>query len=329
MTSGSDNCHSALALKEQLPAPQTVRAGRGVRRYSFRFPPARVPERQRSASVLPAETVPDARRDATGSRLRRRYAAEPDARQAYNAVDIVNRLDIEPLAIYWRSYGVHMRYTCERGSRAPDRAVARPGREGQGAAAVRRSRSGTVYRRGRGCRTRDSRNIFFRLVTRNRHASSRAAVQDRERCTHPTARRRRRDPRDERRGSNHTALAVIEYRIPRTLGEFAAFSAAFEPSCRWVYSARPRALVPSPAHTHLRSTRKRQHHGSHHSAPICGPLPCSHLLQRSHQECDGVIGLLLSERVDRRIQLRGEAVLGEVLKHPRGAPCWSRGCGSR
>jgi|LauGreSuBDMM15SN_2_FD.fasta_scaffold562616_1 hypothetical protein len=31
----------------------------------------------------------------TGSRLRRRYAAEPDARQAYNAVDIVNRLDIE------------------------------------------------------------------------------------------------------------------------------------------------------------------------------------------------------------------------------------------
>ena len=66
----------------------------------------------------------------TGSRLRRRYAAEPDARQAYNAVDIVNRLDIEPLAIYWRSYGVHMRYTCERGSRAPDRAVA-PGRGGK------------------------------------------------------------------------------------------------------------------------------------------------------------------------------------------------------
>lgn len=78
----------------------------------------------------------------TGSRLRRRYAAEPDARQAYNAVDIVNRLDIEPLAIYWRSYGVHMRYTCERGSFAcPGFAVARPGREG---ARRGRSRSGTV-----------------------------------------------------------------------------------------------------------------------------------------------------------------------------------------
>lgn len=145
----------------------------------------------------------------------------------------------------------------------------------------------------------------------------------------PTPRQTRRDPRDERRGSNRTALAVIDYRfrIPRsTLGEFAVFSAAFEPSCRWVtrhdhapWPHHPPTLIYAP---HGRG----KHHGS---LPICGPLPCSHLLQRSHQECDGVIGLLFSERVDCRIQLRGEAVLGEVLKHPRGAPFWSRGRGSR
>lgn len=181
-------------------------------------------------------------------------------------------------------------------------------------------------------RTRDSAKYVSLTSNVNRHASSRAAVQDRERCTHPmpdaTGPPRRASRLQPYSSSRHR---ISLYRIPRsTLGEFAVFSAAFEPSCRWVtrhdhapWPHHPPTLIYAP---HGRG----KHHGSHHgNLPICGPLPCSHLLQRSHQECDGVIGLLFSERVDCRIQLRGEAVLGEVLKHPRGAPCWSRGCGSR
>lgn len=153
-----------------------------------------------------------------------------------------------------------------------------------------------------------------------------------KRCTHPTP--------DVNDGTPATSVAAptvqLSSRHRRSLTGYRAHWVNFLPSVlpsnlraagytrhdHAPWSHHPPTLIYAPHGS-------GKHHGSHHSAPICGPLPCSHLLQRSHQECDGVIGLLLSERVDRRIQLRGEAVLGEVLKHPRGAPCWSRGCGSR
>ena len=308
MTSGSANCHSALALKEH-PGPQTVRAGRGVRRYSFRFPTARVPERQRSACPSRSPGRPAGRQEVAS-------AADTPPSPIADKPTMPSISLIVSISSHRRSYGVQMRTggSCRSG---PD--VVRRTR-------VPRAREPVVSRTRCAYTIDVAENYFLKQVVMPLHA--RAAVQDRDRCTPPTP---------DATGPVTSVAAPTEQPSYNTRA-FTGYRA------HWVN------LLPSVLPSNLRAagyTRhdhapwshhpptlyaphgSGKHHGSHHSSlPICGPLPCSHLLQRSHQECDGVIGLLLSERVDRRIQLRGEAVLGEVLEHPRGAPCWSRGRGS-
>ena len=215
-----------------------MRAGRGVRRYSFRFPTARVPERQRSACPSRSPGRPAGRQEVAS-------AADTPPSPIADKPTMPSISLIVSISSHRRSYGVQMRTggSCWSG---PDVRRTR----------VPRAREPVVSRTRCAYTIDVAENYFLKQVVMPLHA--RAAVQDRDRCTPPHARRD--GTRDERRGSNRTAVIQYPrfYRIPRTLGEFAAFSAAFEPSCRWVHSARPRALVPSPAHTHLRSTRKRQ-----------------------------------------------------------------------
>ena len=256
---------------------------------------------------------------------------KPTTRSTSSIVSI-SRATSDLLAIVRGTHAIHMRTRIA----CPGFAVAaRPGRDGGRTRSGRgRSRSGTVYRaRTSGARTaRDSRIYFFNysnVIVIPLHVP-RCKIA--KRCTHPTP--------DVNDGTPATSVAAptvqLSSRHRRSLTGYRAHWVNFLPSVlpsnlraagytrhdHAPWSHHPPTLIYAPHGS-------GKHHGSHHSAPICGPLPCSHLLQRSHQECDGVIGLLFSERVDCRIQLRGEAVLGEVLKHPRGAPCWSRGCGSR
>ena len=101
MTSGSANCHSALALKEH-PGPQTVRAGRGVRRYSFRFPTARVPERQRSACPSRSPGRPAGRQEVAS-------AADTPPSPIADKPTMPSISLIVSISSHRRSYGVQMR----------------------------------------------------------------------------------------------------------------------------------------------------------------------------------------------------------------------------